>query len=82
MRIPADGTASDDHNPPRIAPWHLFEAAAGMDNIFGADHVRWNLRFSVLNLTNKVALYSFLSTFSGTHFVTPRTYQGELGLTF
>jgi hypothetical protein len=35
-----------------------------------------------VNLTNKVALYNFLSTFSGTHFVTPRSYQVEIGFTF
>jgi hypothetical protein len=40
------------------------------------------LRFSVINLTNKEALYNFLSTFSGTHFVTPRAYQVHLGVTF
>jgi hypothetical protein len=39
-------------------------------------------RFSVINLTNKLALYNFLSTFSGTHFVAPRTFQGSLGLNF
>jgi len=33
-------------------------------------------------LDNKVALYNFLSTFSGTHFVTPRTYTAELGFHF
>ena len=26
----------------------------------------------MVNLTNKEALYNFLSTFSGTHYVTPR----------
>jgi hypothetical protein len=40
------------------------------------------LRFSVVNLTNKDALYNFLSTFSGTHFVTPRAYQFQLGVSF
>ena len=40
------------------------------------------VRFSVVNLTNKEALYNFLSTFSGTHFVTPRTYQVQAGITF
>ena len=35
-----------------------------------------------LNLTNKEALYNFLSTFSGTHFVTPRAYQLQVGVTF
>jgi outer membrane receptor protein involved in Fe transport len=46
------------------------------------DHQKWSLRFSVVNLTNKVALYNFLSTFSGTHYVTPRTFTVELGFHF
>jgi hypothetical protein len=29
-----------------------------------------------------VALYNFLSTFSGTHFIAPRTYQASLGYAF
>jgi outer membrane receptor protein involved in Fe transport len=40
------------------------------------------VRVSVINLTNQEALYNFLSTFSGTHFVTPRTYQVSAGITF
>jgi hypothetical protein len=40
------------------------------------------LRFTVLNLTNKEALYNFQSTFSGTHFVAPRAFQGQVGVTF
>jgi hypothetical protein len=40
------------------------------------------LRLTVVNLTNKQALYNFLSTFSGTHFVTPRVFQGQVGVTF
>jgi len=36
----------------------------------------------VTNLTNKVALYNFLSTFSGTHFVPPRAYSAGLTLNF
>jgi hypothetical protein len=80
--IPAPGTEDDDHNPPRIAPRHLFDAAVGDDNLFHNDRYRWSARFTVINLTNKVALYNFLSTFSGTHFVTPRTFTGELGFHF
>jgi hypothetical protein len=82
VRIPAPGTENDDHNPPRIAPRHLFDAAAGIDNLFNGDRYKWSLRFTAINLTNKVALYNFLSTFSGTHFVTPRTYTGEVGFHF
>ncbi len=40
------------------------------------------LRLTAINLTNKTALYNFLSTFSGTHFVTPRSYTAELGFHF
>jgi Carboxypeptidase regulatory-like domain len=80
--IPAAGTENDDTNPPRIAPRHLFDASVGDDNIFHSARFRWSVRFSVINLTNKVALYNFLSTFSGTHFVTPRTYTGEVGFHF
>jgi hypothetical protein len=36
----------------------------------------------VINLTNQDALYNFLSTFSGTHFVTPRAYQAQVGIAF
>jgi hypothetical protein len=82
VRIPADGTENDDHNPPRIAPRHLFDLSAGTDNLFRTDHVRTTLRFTILNLTNKEALYNFQSTFSGTHFVAPRSYQGQIGITF
>jgi hypothetical protein len=82
--IPAPGTFNPDLNPPRIAPRNLFDVGIGTDNLFhrGSDKARTALRFSVLNLTNNVALYNFLSTFSGTHFVSPRTYQAEIRLIF
>src|SRR3989442_1187793 len=82
VRIPADGTENDDSNPPRVTPRHLFDFSAGTDNLFRTDHTKVTLRFTVLNLTNKVALYNFLSTFSGKHFVAPRSYQGQVGITF
>ena len=82
LRIPADGTENDDTNPPRIAPRHLFDLAVGVDNLFGGKSQRVRLQFSVINLTNKEALYNFLSTFSGTHFVTPRTVRVEIGVRF
>jgi hypothetical protein len=80
--IPKEGTANDDHNPPRVAPRHLFDIGVGTDNLLRAEHYRTTLRFNITNLTNKVALYNFLSTFSGTHFVTPRAYQVALGFVF
>jgi hypothetical protein len=80
--IPAPGTENDDKNPPRIAPRHLFDVGAGIDNLFRTDRIKWNARFTVVNLTNDVALYNFQSTFSGTHFVSPRAYTAQLGFTF
>ena len=82
VTIPAPGTENDDHNPPRIASRHLFDIAVGDDNIFRGDKYKWSLRLTAINVTNKVALYNFLSTFSGTHFLTPRTYTVELGFHF
>jgi hypothetical protein len=82
VTIPANGTENDDHNPPRIAPRNLFDLAVGDDNLFHGDRFKWSLRFTVINLTNKEALYNFLSTFSGSHFVTPRSENVELGFHF
>jgi Carboxypeptidase regulatory-like domain len=82
VSIPAPGTENDDHNPPRIAPRSLFDMAVGHDNLFHGDRYKWSLQASVINLTNKTALYNFLSTFSGTHFVTPRSYSAQLGFHF
>jgi hypothetical protein len=78
--IPAPGTENDDHNPPRVAPRNQFDMAIGDDNIFHTERPRYRAQFTVVNLTNKDALYNFLSTFSGTHFVSPRAYTAEVGL--
>jgi len=82
LKIPAPGTENDDRNPPRVAPRHLFDTSVGDDDLFHGDRYKWSLRFTVINLTNKTTLYNFLSTFSGTHFVTPRSYTAELGFHF
>jgi len=82
VKIPANGTENDDKNPPRVQPRHLFDLAVGEDNIFRGDRYRWSARFTVINLTNQESLYNFLSTFSGTHFVSPRSYTAELGFHF
>ena len=70
------------NNPSRVAPRHVFDFGVGVDNVLHTDRNKLRLRFSVINLTDKVALYNFLSTFSGTHFVAPRTYQLQAGWTF
>ena len=82
LNLPAPGTNDSDHNPSRVKPRNLFDVAVGDDNLFFGDRYKWSLRFTVINLTNTVAVYNFLSTFSGTHFVTPRAYTAELGFHF
>ncbi len=82
LSIPAPDTENDDHNPPRVAPRNLFDVSVGDDNIFNADRYKWSLRLTAINITNKEALYNFLSTFSGTHYVTPRAFTAELGFHF
>ena len=82
VKVPAPGTENDDHNPQRIQPRSLFDIAVGHDNLFHGDRYKWSARIDVVNLTNKVALYNFLSTFSGTHFVTPRAVTGTLAFHF
>jgi len=82
IRIPADGTQNDDTNPARIAPRHLFDLAVGSDDLLRTGRAKVRVRFTIVNLANKVALYNFLSTFSGTHFVTPRAYQLNVGVSF
>jgi hypothetical protein len=82
LQIPAPGTENDDHNPPRIAPRSLFDIAVRHDNLFHGDRYKWSARLTAVNVTNKYALYNFLSTFSGTHYVTPRALTAELGFHF
>jgi hypothetical protein len=82
VKIPAAGTENDDHNPPRIQPRSLFDMAVGIDNLFHGDKYKWSLRLSAVNVTNEYALYNFLSTFSGTHYVTPRAITATVGLHF
>jgi hypothetical protein len=82
VSIPPPGTENDDRNPPRIAPRNLFDLSVGEDNLFNGDKHKWSLRLSAINLMNKEALYNFISTFSGTHYVTPRALTVELGFHF
>ncbi len=82
LSLPKPGTENDDRNPPRVAPRTMFDMAAGWDNILRRDRVKTNLSVTAVNVTNKYALYNFLSTFSGTHFVSPRTVNAQVTLNF
>ena len=80
---PFPSQENDDHNPDRVKPRNVFNLAIGTDNLLhreGPRHVTASLE--IANLTNVVALYNFLSTFSGTHFLQPRTVVAHLGFTF
>ncbi len=85
VKIPAPNTENNDHNPQRIQPRNLFDMEMGDDNIvhFGPnERYKFGAKLTAINLTNKYALYNFLSTFSGTHYVTPRNVTGELDFRF
>jgi hypothetical protein len=82
IHIVAPGTYNPDTNPSRITPHNIFDTALGSDSVWKKDRYSLGAKFTVVNLTNRVALYNFLSSFSGTHFVTPRTVQGELTFHF
>ncbi len=83
VSIPAPGTENDDKNPPRIAASavsSIYRSARIISST--ATSVRWSLRLTAVNITNNYALYNFLSTFSGTHYVTPRAMTAEVGFHF
>lgn len=79
LNIPAPGTFNPDHNPPRIAARNIFDAGVGTDNLFHKEKLKTSLKLTAVNITNNAALYNFLSTFSGTHWVSPRSYTVTLG---
>jgi hypothetical protein len=82
ISIPAPGTENADHNPPRIAPRSIFDASLGKENLFHKEHYKVDLDLTAINVTDKYALYNFLSTFSGTHYVTPRALTAKITLNF
>jgi len=82
IQIPAPGKENDDHDPPRIAQRSLFDIAVGHDNLFHGDKYKVSVQLTAINVANNYALYNFLSTFSGTHYVTPRALTGEIGFHF
>ena len=83
LTLPQIGQENDDHNPNRVKPRNLLNLGIGTDNLFHTEKTqRWTASISIDNLTNKVALYNFLSTFSGTHFVEPRTVIAKIGFVF
>jgi hypothetical protein len=60
----------------------VFDLAIGDDNVFKGDKYKVSLQLTAINITNTYALYNFLSTFSGTHYLTPRSLMAEVGFHF
>ena len=83
ITLPQAGQENDDHNPDRVKPRHVLNLGFGSDNLFHTEsHTHVTASIDIANLTNKVALYNFLSTFSGTHFLQPRSVVARIGLVF
>jgi hypothetical protein len=85
LKIPAINSENDDRSPPRIDPRNLFDLSFGEDTLYRSrkDAKRTlSTTLTVVNLANKYALYNFLSTFSGTHYVTPRSLTAQLAYHF
>ncbi|MGB0052473.1 MAG: TonB-dependent receptor [Terracidiphilus sp.] len=82
VQIPGPNKEDDDHNPQRIAPRSLFDATIGKSNIFHAEKYKTDIDLTAVNITDKYALYNFLSTFSGTHYVTPRALTAKVTFNF
>ena len=62
----------------RASPRAVCSISASATTTFSTvTRYKWSARLTVVNLTNKEALYNFLSTFSGTHYVTPRAVTGD-----
>ena len=83
LTLPQAGTEDDDHNPDRVKPRNVFNSGFGTDNLLHTEkREKWTASVEIANLTNQVALDNFLSTFSGTHFLQPRTVVARIGLVF
>ena len=82
IRIPAAGTENDDKNPSRIVPRSVFDLSFGQDALFQHEHQVVGFHVDVVNLTDNDGLYNFLSTFSGTHFLTWRSVSGGIRYAF
>ncbi len=81
--FPTPDKANPDHNPARVKPRSILNLAIGTDNLLHAEKSRRiTASLTVANLTDKAALYNFLSTFSGTHFLQPRTISAHVGFVF
>jgi len=82
VNIVPPGAYNPDTNPSRITPRNLFDVALGAGRLWAKDNYSLSGKIAVVNVADKAALYNFLSSFSGTHFVSPRLVQAELTFHF
>ena len=82
LQIPGINQEDDDRHPQRVAGRNLFDMSVGDDRLIGSDKHSFGARVTLINATNKYALYNFLSTFSGTHYVSPRTVTAQVAYHF
>jgi hypothetical protein len=82
IRIPAAGTQDADRNPARIAPRSVFDISVGHDALYRHEHQQVGVHADIVNVSDNEGLYNFLSTFSGTHFLTPRSITFEIRYSF
>jgi hypothetical protein len=66
-----------------VKPRNVLDLGIGTDNLLHREGKRrYTASLEIANLTNVTALYNFLSTFSGTHFLQPRSFMAKIGMTF
>lgn len=85
LSLVAPNVQNADRHPGRIASRNLFDLSIGEDNLLHrrtSDKRTLSASLTIVNLANQYSLYNFLSTFSGTHFVSPRSLTGELAFHF
>ena len=82
VHIPGINQEDDDRDPSRVTGRNLFDISLGDDHIIGKGDRGIGARLTLINASNKYGLYNFLSTFSGTHYVTPRTLTAQLAYHF
>lgn len=68
-------------DPLRVKSRFLLNASVGKE-LFKREHYTVRASFSALNLTNENRLYNYLSVFSGTHYIPPRSFGGRLEFSF
>jgi hypothetical protein len=74
----------NDTGPRLLAATHrsLAVAQPAFSRVWKKDRYSVGGKVTIVNAMNKAALYNFIFSFSGTHFVTPRTIEGEIAFHF